>query len=107
MDIVKNWNIEEVTGYKPITTFYQDFSIADQFGINAINDTFNRTFNEWKNNYQFLTELVMVLNWKIYEHYENNNQYAKLYDSLWRKADSYAIENLKESEVNYFYDITN
>ena len=95
-----------MTGYKPITTFYQDFSIADQFGESAIKDTFNRAFEEWKEDYQYLTELVMVLNWKIYEHYEVNDKYAILYDELWKKADKYAVENLKEEEAEYYFDIT-
>lgn len=37
-----HWPIEEQTGYKPQTTFWQDFSIADAFGADAISDTFNR-----------------------------------------------------------------
>ena len=36
---IKTWNIEAVTGYKPQTTFYEDFSIADAFGVSAIKDT--------------------------------------------------------------------
>lgn len=28
---VPMWNIESETGYKPRTTFWQDFSIADAF----------------------------------------------------------------------------
>ena len=103
---IKNWNIEGITGYKPITTFYQDFSIADNFGISAIKDTFNRAFKEWKDDYKYLTELVMVLNWKIFEHYENNEAVAKVYDSLWKQADEYAIENLKDEEAEYYYKIT-
>lgn len=103
---IKNWNIEEMTGYKPITTFYQDFSIADNFGVGAIKDTYNRAFNEWKDNYKFLTELVMVLNWKIFEHYESNEKIAKVYDSLWKEADEYAMENLKDQEAKYYYEIT-
>lgn len=43
---IKNLNIENETGYKPITTFYQDFSIADKLGLDAIKDTFKRAFNE-------------------------------------------------------------
>ena len=103
---IKNWNIEEMTGYKPITTFYQDFSIADNFGVGAIKDTYNMAFNEWKDNYKFLTELVMVLNWKIFEHYESNEKIAKVYDSLWKEADEYAMENLKDQEAKYYYEIT-
>lgn len=103
---IKNWNIEEMTGYKPITTFYQDFSIADNFGINAIKDTFKRAFNEWKDDYKFLTELVMVLNWKIFEHYESNEPVARVYDLLWKQADEYAMKNLKDEEAKYYYEIT-
>ena len=29
---MSKWNIEEFCGYKPITTFWDDFSIADVFG---------------------------------------------------------------------------
>lgn len=104
---LKDWNIEETTGYKPVTTFYKDFSIADQFGTNAINDTYNRVFDEWKNNYKFLTELVLVLNWKIYEHYEDNKEYAKLYNELYEQANDYAIYNLKDNESDYFYEMSN
>lgn len=38
-------------GYEMQTTFWQDFTIADAFGIDAIKDTFNRAFKEWKDNY--------------------------------------------------------
>lgn len=103
---IKKWNIEELTGYKPLTTFYQDFSIADNLGFDEIIDTYDRTFNEWKGNYKYLTELVMVLNWKIWEHNDLNKRYAKLYNTLWLQADEYARNNLKENEESYFYDIT-
>lgn len=46
--IVIKWNIEALNGYKPFTTFWQDFSIADRFGASAVQDTFNRAFAEWK-----------------------------------------------------------
>ena len=103
---IKMWNIEEMTGYKPITTFWQDFSIADMFGLEAIKDTYKRAFNEWKGNYEYLTELVMVLNWKIWEHYENNEEMAKLYNDLWTNADEYALENLVGNELKYFLEVT-
>ena len=45
---VENWRIEELTGYVPITTFYTDFSIADKFGIGAIEDTYKRSFASWQ-----------------------------------------------------------
>lgn len=64
---IKTWNIEAVAGYKPRTTFYEDFSIADHFGCPAVRDTYCRAFNAWQNNIEYMTELVMVLNWKIWD----------------------------------------
>lgn len=95
-----------VNGYETMTTFWTDFTIADMFGISAIKDTYNRAFNEWKNNYQYLTELVMVLNLKIWKYYEIDRKYAELYNMLWEEADAYACDNLKGEELSYFYRVT-
>ena len=104
---MKIWNIEEMTGYRPKTTFYQDFSIADMFGADAIKDTYKRAFNEWKNNIEYLTELVMVLNWKIWEYYDPYNEtYAELYDSLWKQADEWCMENLNGDDMKYYIQTT-
>ena len=99
--------METPNGYKMVSTFPTDFTIADKFGENAIRDTFNRAFNEWKSNYVYLTELVISLNWKIWEHYEKGNQeIAKVYNELWEQADNYACENLKGEELKFFYRVT-
>lgn len=85
------------------TTFWSDFSIADKFGIEGIKDTFKRAFEEWKNNYIYLTELVLVLNWKLWEHYENgNDSIARVYNDLWEQAQSYGYDNLEGEELSYF-----
>lgn len=77
---MSTWNIEELTGYKPKTTFYDDFSIADHLGEGAIKDTYKRASEKWRGNAEYLTELVMVLNWKTFEHYEKGNEkLAELY----------------------------
>ncbi|WP_349854886.1 hypothetical protein [Bacteroides cellulosilyticus] len=93
-------------GYDVVTTFWEDFSAADIYGIPAVSDTFNRAFEEWKGNHIYLTELVLVLNHKIWQHHESSPALAKEYDELWRKADSYAVDNLQGSELEYFYDVT-
>lgn len=97
---------KEVLGYDTITTFWDDFSIADRFGLAAVKDTFNRAFAEWKTNYKYLTELVLVLNHKIWRHSEVNPRFAELYTELWNKAGEYACENLKGEELEYFYGVT-
>ena len=105
------WNIEAETGYKPKTTFWDDFSIADRFGIDAVKDTFKRAFEEWKENVEYLTELVMVLNWKMWQHHDGSSftkvsVLEELYCDLWQQADEYACENLKGDDLAYFYRTT-
>ena len=93
-------------GYEMTTTFMRDFDIADMFGENAIKDTFNRAFNEWKGNYIYLTELVIALNWHIFKWYEKDDSIAMLYNDLWEQADAYACENLRDKELSFFYKVT-
>lgn len=93
-------------GYELQTTFWNDFSIADCFGLPAVRDTFRRAFEEWKGNYKYLTELVLVLNHKIWQYHETRPEFASLYQSLWEQADRYAAENLKDEELGYFLDTT-
>lgn len=102
-------------GYEMTTTFWEDFTIADAFGISAIEDTYKRAFDSWKDDYVYLTELVIVLNWKMWQWYEKveshpydayNEVVARVYNDLWKKADAYACENLKGEEASFFYRIT-
>ena len=78
------------------TMFWEDFSIAERFVLSAIQDTFNRAFKEWKEDYEFLTELVLVLNYKIWQYHEKRPEFAELYNTLWEQTDQYAMENLKD-----------
>lgn len=94
----------DMTGYTPKTTFWTDFSLAEPFGQDAIVDTYNRAFDEWKNNVQYLTELVMILNWKIWQH--ANDELSDVYNELWKDADSYCCDNLKGDDLSYFLTTT-
>ena len=93
-------------GYEMITTFGTDFDIADSFGAAAVKDTFNRAFAEWRSEYRYLTELILVLNWKSAQHYGINMTLSKLYADLWSQADQYACDNLQGKELEYFYRVT-
>lgn len=92
--------------YELQTTFYDDFSIADRFGVYAIKDTYKRAFAEWKTDTVYITELTMVLNWKIFEWYGNDEEYAALYDELWRKTDAWCMKHLKGPDLDYFLKTT-
>lgn len=100
---LKNWNIEQMTGYKPITTYYTDLSIADRFGLDAIKDTYNKVIKS-EIGYKELTEFVMALNWKIWEHHESGNEeLARLYDKLWNSGAEHAMKTLKDDELSYYF----
>ena len=76
--MLKDWNIQNMTGYQPITTYYTDFSYAEKYREFGINQLFNQAFEDLSKDpdlyYKELTELVMVLNWKIWEHYETDEE---------------------------------
>ena len=101
-----DWNIEEFCGYKPISTYYTDFGIAEWFGADSIRETYTNAIMNWGDNIEWLTEIVMVLNWKILEHYHRgNDEMARFYDSLWKEAQ---IEVQKmfagnEEAMSYYY----
>lgn len=101
------WGITELTGYEPKTTFWQDFSIADKFGLSAVKDTFTRSFRDWKTNHIYLTELVLVLNHKCWEHYDKGNlALSGLYEELFYTLQEFAVTHLKGAELDYFYQTT-
>lgn len=93
-------------GYESKTAFWNDFSIADHFGIAAIRDTYKRAMRTWKSSPVYLTELVLVLNHKIWQWYEKNETVARVYNELWEQADTYACEHLKGEDLAYFYRTT-
>ena len=103
------WGIEALTGYKPKTTYWMDFSIADAFGTDAIRETYETAFEAGKDylGVEYLTELAMVLNWKIWEHFHaNNDEYADLYDELWKTTDRWCVHNLEGEDIAYYYRTT-
>lgn len=93
-------------GYETFTTFWMDFSIADKFGVNAVNDTYIRAFNEWKYDYKYLTELTLILNMKVWYWYgKSNDVMYKTYLNLWDKCYEYGCNNLKGAELSYYLNV--
>ena len=100
------WTMAEEIGYTPQTTFWNDFSIADIYGADAVQDTFDRAFAEWKNNAVYITELVLVLNHKSWQHAEKRRELSELYADLYYKADKYALDHLKGDDWQYYFETT-
>lgn len=94
-------------GYELTTTFWQDFTIADVFGIKAVKDTYKRAFEEWKNDCVYLTELCIVMNLKCWHHYEEGNvELSELYGEYYYQTREYALDNLKNDELMFFIETT-
>lgn len=103
----EEWQKQEF-GYDVITTFWDDFAIADRFGVNAVIDTYNRSFDSWKTDYKYMTELSLVLNhrlWMLYNKY-GDCPLTRTYNDLWLKHDLWCKENLVGEAGNYYFEIT-
>ena len=93
-------------GYELKTTFWRDFTIADMFGIEAVEDTFYRAFNEWKNNVVYVTELAMVMSWKACCYYKKDEKFMGVYSKLYQTIDEWCMNNLKDKDLKYYIETT-
>ena len=93
-------------GYEMKTTFWSDFSIADAFGDDAITDTFNRAYKEWKNDIIYATELAMVMSWKSCDWYEKNEERCYLYAKYYRIVDEWCLNHFKGLDLQYYIKTT-
>lgn len=97
----------ETCGYETKTTFWEDFSIADRFGIKAIKDTYNRAFRGWKDNVTYITEMSLVLNhkcWWFNDH--GNTEMSMAYQELWEKLHDWCLDHLKGDDIKYYLKVT-
>ena len=63
-----NWkaNLQGMTEYQPMTTFFSDYSIAEFMeGEKGIRDTYKRAFNEWKNDIKYNSIIKIKIYIKI------------------------------------------
>ena len=87
------------------TTFFADLSIAEWCeGAKGVKDTYKRVIKEWKNDVVYMAEFVVALNQKIWMHYEQNRELAKVYNDLWIECDNFCREHFKGEELSYYYD---
>lgn len=104
--------MEDLTGRTPQTTYWQDFSIADVFVLNgkepdAVKDTHHRSWTHVRNSTpDILAEYVLVLNWKIWEHWERgNHDLGLVYDDIWRRAHDWACKHLQKDDLTTYLRI--
>ena len=100
-----NANLAEY-GNTAKTTFFGDLSIAEFYGVEGIQDTYNRVIKEWGDNVEYFAEFVVALNHKIWAWYNVNEEIGRLYNDLWRQAEQFAADHFSDDELEVFYSLT-
>lgn len=93
--------------YEFKTTFWQDFSIAEHFGIGAVKDTFERAFGEWKHDVVYVTELALVMNWKCWKCWEEgDDELGRYYSDRYYEVREWCLDNLEGDDLRYYFETT-
>jgi len=84
--------------------FWTRFDIAEICGKNTIKGVAEANFDEYKDDIEGLTMLVMVLNHKSWDHQNDDlcELYADLYYKYYEKAINYLEERNLDKELTYF-----
>ena len=107
-DMGKYWHFEKLNGYQPMTLFYTDFSVSEDYGADAVQETFEYCFQTAiSSGIAPLTELVLVLMCKAEEVSETDAALAKIYEGFWKKVDAYVQKNCKGYKLYHYYKILN
>lgn len=101
--------LSDCGNYKRKTTFYSDLSIAEWYGAKDVIDTYRRVMKEWLGNIEYITEFVLCLNWKCWEHHGKNNMaMSQIYSELYYKSVDEVLEHYKGNRkaLDYYYEVT-
>lgn len=101
--------------YKRKTTYTSDFSIAEWRvnvkGMQSIASTLRNALTNWRDNIEFFSEIIIILQMKAWEHaYRGNKQYAAMYSDLYLDAKALYFDWFDESHkdndkaMDYYYD---
>lgn len=101
------WFIADYIGYTPITTFWEDFSIAEKGGLSAIKDTYNSAL-QWKENIKYMAELLLVVNHKSIVFAELTREGSTVKDAYrwyYRNLSDEQINEIMNYYIDKYYEI--
>lgn len=105
---------ELLPGGQPRTTLWQDFAIANAYGIPSIKDTFDKVMKEWGKDIDFMIELVFCVNtfsWAYWSRFQKSGktldkQISQLYADYYGKVQDHVYGEdspfTKEEQSKYF-----
>ena len=87
--------------------FWNQFDAVEPLGEMDIKAMANELFEQYKDQIESLTTLVMVINHKSWDHYSHANDelcsiYTDLYYDYYEKAIDYLEQNKDEDAISYF-----
>lgn len=98
---------ESMCGYTQRTTFWDDFTLAEKIGLPAIERTYRNAFNSWKTDVVFITELALVLNWKmLYMDERHMAEKSVMYYKCWVELSNWCERHLEAGAYEYFLNVT-
>lgn len=84
------------------TTFYGDFKVAESFvragEPRALESTWKRAWDEWRNNAAYVTELCLVMNHLSWEHEEDDGELCRWYAGKYELCRSRIFSSGSEDE---------
>lgn len=93
--------------YEYKTTLWEDLTDAESQGETVIEDLVSETFREWKDNVEYLTELIMVLNHKCWYYNGTDDKLSSFYEMLYYDYDELAYDYLSkhnEAGLKYYFE---
>lgn len=105
-------HIERDTGYKPLTSYYDDLTKMEKYRQVGVKTQFDIIFQKERKacengNVKGMTELSLITNWRMWNLYKKKDiELSRFYESLWRKVDKYCLDNFKDKNLDYYLDIT-
>jgi len=89
--------------------YWQRFTEAEKDGIEAIRKVFREIVNECheaEKPYVNLTELYIIANHKVWQHYKTDKELAGHYDDMQRSGYEYITNHFTKEELDYFFKTT-
>ena len=109
------WQMCGMVQYEPVTDLRNALSKYEQKGKKELEqfvktevEVLKQKWLEVEENYKRITELVMFLNWKIWQRDEKDCgcELEAMYDKLWRKYHSWCQSHFKGEASSYYFKTT-
>ena len=100
--------LAEFTDYRSVTTYWDDYSIAEKKSLDEVKTLFKTTLQDAKDDHRNLTELALVMSWKasFWAGKPGKSSLCGLYLNLFEDVNEYAVTHLRGSKLDYYYDVT-